>query len=489
MNLKKTAAIAAAVGALAAVSVPAFAIENEFHGMYRLRGIMSNFENANATVVLGKDAPTATVFEQRARIQYIAKTSDDLKLVTHFEVDSSWGDTAYQNGRGMGGGMAADTVNLETKHIYLDFNESATGANFKIGILPIVDTYKGIFINDDVAGVLTAKKFGALTAAAGYFRLQDFTRTTPPTATTTLAGATAGAITAANPATTATTSIVAFETANPIGRKNLDLYILDAKYAVSKDLTVGGAYYLLALDNAYQGQNIHVLGVNAAAKFGTISADAFFAYQFGDALNSQSAVATKGAFGTVDLSAFAIQAAVKADLAAAGTVRFNALYASGDDGKDATKNKAWTSTNSGDTLATSSNTYYDSKMMLLMRNVVNMDTDKAIVQTINNNNRGLTLFTLGYDYKFSDKLALTANVGYAAASQKAKADSASIGTEINTQIDYKLFSNLTASLQLAYVFLGEGLDKATGTRLGGTTTGVANADDPYLTCLMFNYTF
>ena len=42
MNLKKTAAIAAAAGALAAISVPAMALENEFHGMYRMFGYMTN---------------------------------------------------------------------------------------------------------------------------------------------------------------------------------------------------------------------------------------------------------------------------------------------------------------------------------------------------------------------------------------------------------------------------------------------------------------
>ena len=126
MNFKKTVAIATAVGALAAVSVPAFALENEFHGMYRLRGMMSNYTNSGGGALhagtAADPAPTMTVFEQRARLQYIAKASDDLKLVTHFEIDSSWGDTAYNNGRGLGGGMAADTVNLETKNVFLDFN-------------------------------------------------------------------------------------------------------------------------------------------------------------------------------------------------------------------------------------------------------------------------------------------------------------------------------------------------------------------------------
>lgn len=454
MNLKKTVAIATAVGALAAVSVPVFALENEFHGMYRLRGIMSNYENSGGGT-LAKDAPTLSVFEQRARLQYTAKTSDDLKLVTHFEIDSSWGDTAYNNGRGMGGGMAADTVNFETKNVYLDFNCPLTGANMKVGIQPISDAYKGVFVTDDMGAFAASKKFGALTASAAFARLQDY-----------------------NPATPGVN-------ASPIGRKNLDFYLLDAKYAISKDLTVGGSYYLIAKDDLYQGQNVHMIGINGAAKFGTITTDAFIAYQTGDALDGTATVKK-------DLSAFAAQAAIKADLGAAGTLRGNVLYTSGDEGKDATSSDAWQSINSVSSTggAVSSASYYDSKMKLLMRNIVNMDTDKALIQFTNNNNRGLILFTAGYDYKFNDKLAASANIGYGAASEKRTANSESIGTEFNVQVDYKLFSNLTASLEGAYVVLGDGMNKdvlVPATQL--LPGGARNADDPYMTALMFNYTF
>lgn len=457
MNLKKTVAIAAAAGALAAVSVPAFALENEFHGMYRLRAIMSNYENSGSGVLHAGTAadptPTLTVFEQRARLQYIAKASADLKLVTHFEIDSSWGDSAYNNGRGIGGGMAADTVNLETKSVYLDFNCPLTGASVKAGIQPVSDAYKGTFVTDDMGGVVASKKFDALTATAGFFRLQDYNIATPGV------------------------------NASPIGRKNLDFYLLDGKYAVSKDLTVGGSYYLVSSDKTYSNQNVHMFGVNAATKMDNITADAFLAYQTGDALD--------GAIGSKqDLSAFAAQVAVKADLGAAGTVRGNFLYLTGDDNTSATKTKsdAWQSIDSYSSagVAVSSASYYDSKMMLLMRNIVNMDTDKALVQFNNNNNRGLTLLTVGYDYKVNDKMAVSANLGYATASEKRLANSASIGTEVNAQVDYKLFSNLTASLQWAYVFLGDGMSKSTGVLLTG---GKANADDPYLTALMLNYTF
>lgn len=457
MNIKKTAVIAAAVGAMAATAVPAMAMENEFHGMYRLRAMMSNFENANAAGALAKDAPTMSVFEQRARLQYTAKASDDLKLVTHFEIDSSWGDAAYSTTgaaannslRGTGGGMGADTVNLETKNVYLDFNCPLTGANVKLGIQPLTDAYKGIMFNDDVAAAVVSKKIAGVTGTAAFSRLQDFATATN-----------------SNP--------------NPIGKNTLDLYLLDAKYAVNKDLTVGGAYYLVRNNPVGVGRgdtlDVHTVGVNAAAKFGMISGDAFLAYQGG----SELAAAGR------DLNAFAAQVAVKADLDKMGMVRGNVLYASG--GKDSdSKAKAWQSLNSispvTNNLGTSSNTYYDSKMVLLMRNIVNMDSDKALVQTINNSNRGVTLITVGYDTALTPKLGLTANIGYAMASQKQATDkSESLGTELNAQLDYKMFNNLTASLTGAYVILGDGLKYA-------SNASTVKRDDPYLTSVMFNYTF
>ncbi len=461
MNFKKTVAIATVVGSLAAISVPALALENEFHGMYRLRTMMTNFENAN-TAGLAKDAPTTTVFEQRARLQYIAKASDDLKLVTHFEMDSSWGDTAYDNGRGKGGAMGADTVNIETKSVYLDFNCPITGSNVKVGIQPVSDAYKGIFFTDDVAGVFASKKFAGLTATAGFTRLQDYNRTT------------AGA-----------TPFTPLAVANPTGRNTLDLFLLDAKFAVSKDLTVGGSYYLVRnnpVGVSYKNTlDVHMVGANAAAKFGMIGADAFLAYQAGSELTAAGR----------DLTAFAAQAAVKANLDKAGTVRANVLYTSGGKATDS-KAKAWQGLNSGaagGALGVSSNSYYDSKMLLLMRSVVAMDSDKALVNFTNNANRGVTLLTIGYDAAITDKMGASVNVGYGMTSQKQATDkSNSIGTELNAQVDYKLFSNLTASLTGAYVILGDAKKYATGADTFSTTSTV-KSDNPYLSSVMLNYVF
>ena len=95
MSLKKTVAIAAAVGALAAISVPAMALENEFHGFYTIKGFVSNFNDGGAAdlspAALRKNERANNYAEQRARIFYTGKASDDLKLVTAFEMDTRFG--------------------------------------------------------------------------------------------------------------------------------------------------------------------------------------------------------------------------------------------------------------------------------------------------------------------------------------------------------------------------------------------------------------
>ncbi len=89
--------------------MPALALENEFHGMFRVRGIISNLDDYRSAYFDATDSSgiakplrnpgTRSYIEQRARLLYIAKANDDLKLHTHFEIDSRWGDAAYTEGR------------------------------------------------------------------------------------------------------------------------------------------------------------------------------------------------------------------------------------------------------------------------------------------------------------------------------------------------------------------------------------------------------
>jgi hypothetical protein len=513
MKLNKKLVALATVGALTALTaLPAMAFENEFHGTSRLRYFLSNYENGGggnplvpgATGIV-PPAGNATnnlklnnYFEQRTRIFYTAKASDDLKLVTGFEIDSVFGDRSQSQttsggtfaaggivatgatGRNQGGALESDTVNLETKWVYLDFKIPSTTTRVTAGIQPVKDSIKGIFLDADAAGIVTATKAGAATITAGYLRAYDqsFFGT--------------GA------------------TARPRGMDNLDIGLLLANFAISKDANVGLGYYIYndgrpgtvaaTLPNSTLLVNMFTL--SGDAKVGPVSLSGFLAYQGGVAremtVNGDSAY----------LNAFAYNLAAKAAVGP-GTLKTALLFTSGNaqnTGKHLTgwvgttqdQNKTWAST-------AGTSTYNESGMMLLNRNAAagTGTTDVAIVYNTGNgtaptNMQGLYLYTLGYDAKITPKLYANANVGAAWTAHTNALKPVDLhtgkqngtnymGTEINVETGYKLYDNLTTSLQAAYVFLG-GYYKGASS-FGNTTIGAKDPENPYTvrTSLIYNF--
>lgn len=444
--MKKIFAFAAVTALTAATAVPAMALENEFHGLYRAFGFITNAETGGASFNLAKDAKTSSYAEQRARIMYIAKANDNLKLVTHFELDSRFGGST--NAKYVGndaGGLDADQVTLETKNVYLDFNCPLTGSNVKVGIQPFADAYKGVFGSFDGAGFAVSKNFGAFTPTFAWFRFNDnmYNATTAPA----------------------------------IGKQTEDMAVLDGKFAVNKDLTVGASYYYVQRDLAatattIAAENIHMLGVNAAAKFGPAAVDAFGAYQFGE-FNA-----------TRDLSAYMLGATAKVKVGP-GAVNLAALYLSGEDNASTT-----TSADFGgfqQLAANGSVSYFNpANMWLLIRNGQTINSSTAVTGTdFTVGGRGLMGVFAGYEGT-AGKVFYNANIGYAQTAEERASEDGTLGTEVNATVGYKLYDNLSVSATAAYAFLGDGLNSTTTAKRVG---GASDADDPYLTAIQFNYTF
>lgn len=461
MNFKKTVAIAAAAGALTAISIPAMALENEFHGMYRVYGYMTNALSGGGGFQLKDGSATDKYLEQRARLQYTAKASDDLKLVTQFELDTKFGgqttfldkgNTAYggKYPAGDAGALDADRITLETKNVYLDFNCPITGSNVKVGIQPFNDAYQGTFGNFDGAGVSISKKFNNITASYSYFTIGtigNVTAATAPYAVTAVTGANG--------------------TTFPSNKYATDLNVVDVKMAINKDLTVGANYYnvLSGSDNLF----LNMLGVNASAKVGPAALTASAGYQFGDA-------ATVGQ----KLSAFGGAVAAKVNVGP-GKVNVSAVYLSGDDAKAGSDNTGWQ-------VARSDVTYFNpANMWLIHRNAATINSSTAIggSSDMTRGGRGIIGVFAGYEGAF-DKIFYNANVGYAQVAEERTADSAAIGTELNVTAGYKLYANLSVSATAAYAIIGDGYGKSSGTLLPG---GVKNADNPFLTNIALNYVF
>ena len=464
--MKKQLIVLSAAAMVAAAAVPALAFENEFHGMYRAYGYVTNtYSAAPATaastlpgvagtagpaVSLSANPRTVNYVEQRARLQYIAKANDDLKLVTHFELDTLFGGgtaTKYQGNDA--GGLDADQVTLETKNVYLDFNIPAAPLNVKIGIQPYNDAFQGTFGNFDGSGVLATAKLGMLTPSLGWFRVAESTGS-------------------------ATSRFFP-------GKNSNELLALNVKAALSKDITVGGSYYYLGKDiNAFSAtapsaQVVHTLGVDAAAKVGPAALTAFGAYQMGEYSENR------------DLAAYALGAVAKVNLGL-GNVNVAALYLSGS--KDTTASAAGGDYKGWQQLAPNGATSYfgASNMWLLIRNNATINTSTAIGGTdLAKGGRGFLGLFAGFDGK-ADKLFYSANVGYAQTAEERGSEDGTIGTEVNATVGYKMYDNLAVSLTGAYAMLGDGMGGKTADLLTGLG-GAADAKDPFMTNIRIDYTF
>jgi len=455
MSLKKTVAIAAAAGALAAISVPAMAFENEAHGSFTSRFILSSYDNGGATTLdptLYKSKNKANNYiEQRARLQYIAKASDDLKLVTHFELDTKFGGdkTGKYAGTNDGGSIDADGISLETKHIYLDFN-LGKNVNVKTGIMPIKDAFKGIFLDSDDTGILVTTKLAPLTVSTGYFRVATETNTTAAGATT------------------------------QIGHDNKDFFILDSKLALTKNVNLGLAYYLLAEYTNATPSTVHFFGLNADAKIGKATVSGFVAAETGYATVGTGHHAVSGYAGNI---------AAKLPIGP-GTLRTAGLFLSGDGNANNGNNTAFANTG----LAT----YGESNLWIFARTGAGgTSSDRTIPGTTGQGDRKRWLYTLGYDANITPKFFVNGNLGLSWVAKNAGAPregnvagrtnaSNFQGTEVNLETGYKIYDNMTAKVQVAYAILG-GYYK--GAAADSTASNIKDPENPYSARIAWSYAF
>lgn len=477
MSIKKTVAIAAAAGAIAAVAVPAMAFENEFHGTYGFNTTFSNFQDGGSGDLTLVNTPHRkkmnNYFEQRARLQYIAKASDDLKLVTHFEIDNRFGvgrnvstyspktglDTTST--AGTGAGLDTDSVNLETKHVYLDFN---LGKNFntKLGLQPYTDTIKGLFITADLPAIMTTTKVGAYKLNLGYSRFDE--------------------------------DIVD----GRLGGQNKDLFIMDNIFAFNKDTKAAFSYYFLAdyasgatggmatrldLVNSDQALMLHTFALSGETKVGPATLSGFAAMQAGH----QKLVGPNGS--SLQMHGWAANVAAKMPVGP-GTLKAAGLFTSGDSSSNNSSSyKGW--------ITSSVNSYNEGGMMILARNTANNpgSTDRYIRRNVTN----IALATVGYDANLTNKVYLNTNLGFAwtPASNKEKTPGDTLkdntlknqnsgdfmGAELNVETGYKVYDNLTLKAQAAYMMLGAAYKDT------ASNNATKNPENPYTMRLLASFAF
>jgi hypothetical protein len=475
------------VAAVGCMVGSASAMEHQFNGLIRIKGDFTNFDqaggnDASAKSTLYRTNPSRSFYysEQRARLKYTGILDEDVKVIAQFEIDSRWGDTSQGKAnlgstRNQGGAMETDQVNLETKNVYTEFKLGAFPTKVKAGLMPFDDAYKGIFLTTDIAGVMTATTLDKLAINAGWLRGYDnlnFNGATDILPASVAGTGGTGAVSGYNP-----------------GRYSLDLGILEAKYALSKELTVGASYYLTYSNLEKQGFNIlSTVGVNAAYNLSNGSVDGFVLFQSGDNPTNN--------YGQVGQSVSAYAANLAAKLKAGpGTLRTAVLYASGDNGKGSVG--AFQGVNQlGNGNATS--TYSAAQMTMLLTNTkYAANTDRALINTISNYNQGMMGAFVGYDIDIN-KTFIKTNLGLAAAAENnntfkpknlSKNDYSNgkfIGTEVNAEVGYKITKNISASLVGGYVMLG---DYYKDTVKNSNTGSIETPDNPWKTQVVLNLTF
>ena len=120
-------------------TVPATALEHVFGGYFRVRAYSwTNFTGDDS--YNGEAQQTDT----RARLYYTAVLSDDVKLVTKFEMDAYFGDDAR-------GDIGADGQNFEIKNSYVDID--LDDFNLKLGTQGKT-LARGFMLDDDFSGAV-----------------------------------------------------------------------------------------------------------------------------------------------------------------------------------------------------------------------------------------------------------------------------------------------------------------------------------------------
>ena len=432
---KKFLALAAAGVLTAATAVPALAMEHEVSGAFTSFYDLSNYSAAGNNPYdaadngrgIRDDAPTENYFVQRVRLGYTAKANDNVKLVTKFELDYNWwGNSAYTAGRGSGGAIGSDSVQIETKHLYLDLNYPMLQT--KIGMMGNTDSFKGIIFDADMAGIQFSHNYTSAGVTAGFFRFNDNWDWTND---------------------------------RTIGKVTVDMMQLDGKFSINKDTKVGAAYYYIEDD--FRDAQVHTVGLNAEGVLGPVRLNGFALAQLGDLADR-------------DAEGYALNLGAKMALLG-GTLRSEFMFVGGG------KHELYNASNSlGVARGTEAGGYYDTELIILGRDKNATTIDNAIIYDVSNYGQGVIIGSLGYDYAFSDKLSGSANAGFAAVANDdnrtvAGSTSKYLGTELNAEANYQLTANVTLGARGGYVFLGDYFD------------GIDGADNPYDLKIIARYAF
>jgi len=393
--------------------------------------------------------------DQRARLFFNVKSNENIGGTVALEIDSYWGNTSYDSGRQTGGGLGADSANVEIKNSYLWF----TAGDLKItaGIQTFLDDMAGIFVGGgDMAGFrvdYALSKTSSLstgvytwwesqaTSAGTTKQWKDSVYFIPLTVKQQLGS----------------------------GTGSLFVYTIQDSTKGSTGLTATQGRRPLA---QYDKAQIYYTGFNYGGKAGNVSYYLMGAYNFGTFKDIVTA--------TTDdkkISAFAVNAKVDVKIGD-GKLRLNGLYVSGGDSTDKDKYNGFVT---GEQYAGAQvMPLLQDDLVIIIGNTDQISNVTTLAVDVNNNNDGLQVAYGAFDYNLSPKLNAKAVLGYASADKQNSVArlGKKMGMEYNAQLKYKFDENLTIAGVGSYAQIGDYFK-----------TAAFDADNAYKLLLKFMYSF
>ena len=437
-------------------------------GFYRAKAWLSNFDGVGA---LANDPPTSAFVEQRARAKFDFGT-ENVKAVWFIESDLLFGDNSGAVARNQGGALGADSIQLETKNLYLWFKVPDTSLDFTVGLQNQSDPYAGVFYGGaDLAGIFMTGKFEPVMFKLGWAKLYENLVQKTDDAT---------------------------------------MYVVETNFVPTKDLSLGLNFLYLQDDTgansgvglklnptnvgtpgptsplANYKVDLYTPGINATFKAGPVTVSGFAFYQFGTA---EAMVP-----GDVDVDVNAYGGDLRADVKVGpANVFFEGLYLSGDDKDDEYNSPIGLGDYQGTGTGPGGNSSYTrTRMQILLASWDAINTAQCLVgcsggvygDSLGLQGRGLWHVAAGADMAVTPKLKVEANVGYAAAVKLQTGESAfkdkDLGTEVNAGVNYNIAKGLDFGLFGAYMFLGD---------FNKTAVTTFDPEDPWSGYARLNYAF
>jgi len=469
-----------------------FKVLPEWNNFGRGAGVLPNYFRGPLTpggggvaTVPGIPSSGNVFTDQRARLYFNVKSNENLGGTVALEMDSYWGNTSYDNGRNTGGGLGADSTNLELKNSYMWFKMG----ELKItgGIQTWGDDMVGIFAGGaDMAGFRAdygLSKSSSLSTGVFTWWQRQFSSST---ATTPMKNAWQDSV-----------YFIPVTFKQQLGSGSLSLFaytIQDSShYQAIAATNLGrrpnpnpaapGTNFATtsAVGANYDTADLYYTGLNYGGKVGNVSYYLMGAYNFG----TFKSVGSLGAATNFDAKVSAFAANAKVDVKIGdGKLRINGLYVSGEDSSDKTKFKGFVTADQY--AGANTMTLLQDDLVIVLNNTDAISNVTVLANDVNNNGDGVQIAYGAYDYNLSPKLNAKAVVGYAAADKQGDTTrrGKSMGTEYNVQLRYKFDENLTIAGIGSYAKIGDYF-KYDAT----TTTAAFEPDNAYKILLKFMYSF